>query len=211
VGFRKGLLVPQLGISPISSVHITLDAQLAPEDAPRGEDDCEFRSVLPGHYSINRISLFGVPAPESIHAFVSNRALSVHFCRCIFPLRDGPNDSLLPSASPERLQSSPAPSVFRTPPRPGGVFVRFPTTRAGVTTWEPAAARSCPAWLRRAAASDGSLPAVASSSGHVSPADRPSSPASAPSWSMTSCRPSWAAPAAAAGCLGYVFIAFRPA
>ena len=27
------------------------DAQLAPEDAARGEDDREFRSVLPGHYS----------------------------------------------------------------------------------------------------------------------------------------------------------------
>jgi len=58
---------------------VTLDAQLAPEDVGRGEDDCEFRSVLPGHYSINRNSLFGVPAPESIHPFVSNRALSVHF------------------------------------------------------------------------------------------------------------------------------------
>jgi hypothetical protein len=79
VGFRKGLLVPQLGISPISSVQVTLDAQLAPEDAARGEDDREFRSVLPGHYSINRNSLFGVPAPESTHPFVSNRALSVHF------------------------------------------------------------------------------------------------------------------------------------
>ena len=51
MGFRKGLLVPQLGISPISSVQVTLDAQLAPEDAARGEDDREFRSVLPGHYS----------------------------------------------------------------------------------------------------------------------------------------------------------------
>jgi len=67
--------------------------------------------------------------------------------RRIFPLRDGPNDSLLPSASPERLQSSPAGSLFQTLPRPGGVFVRFPTTRAGVTPWEPAAARSRTAWL----------------------------------------------------------------
>ena len=119
--------------------------------------------------------------------------------RCIFTLRDGPNDSLLPSASPERLQSSPAPSVFQTPPRPGGVFVSFPTTRARVTPWEPAAARSCPAWLRRAAASDGSLPAVASSSGHVSPADRRFSPAAAASWSTTNRRSSGAAPAAARG------------
>jgi hypothetical protein len=28
---------------------ITMDAQLAIEDAARGEDDREFRSVLPGH------------------------------------------------------------------------------------------------------------------------------------------------------------------
>lgn len=71
--------------------------------------------------------------------------------RCIFALRDGPNDSLLPSASPERLQSSPAPSVFQTRPRPGGVFVRFPTARAGATPWELAATRSCPAWPQRGA------------------------------------------------------------
>ena len=88
--------------------------------------------------------------------------------RCIFPLRDGPNDSLLPSASPGRLQSSPAPSVFQTPPRPGGVFVRFPTTRAGVTPWEPAAARSCPPWLRRAAASGSFPPGATNSAGRAS-------------------------------------------
>jgi hypothetical protein len=35
VGFRKGLLVPQLGISPIPSVQVTIDAQLGPEDATR--------------------------------------------------------------------------------------------------------------------------------------------------------------------------------
>jgi hypothetical protein len=46
-----------------------MDAQLAPEDAARGEDDREFRSVLPGHYSIKltlaRI-LSGVRIPHSI-------------------------------------------------------------------------------------------------------------------------------------------------
>ena len=35
MGFRKGLLVPQLGISPIPSVQVTIDAQLGPEDATR--------------------------------------------------------------------------------------------------------------------------------------------------------------------------------
>lgn len=35
MGFRKGLLVPQLGISPIPSVQATIDAQLGPEDATR--------------------------------------------------------------------------------------------------------------------------------------------------------------------------------
>ncbi len=43
--------------------------------------------------------------------------------RCIFPFRDGPNDSLVPSARPERLQSSPVLSVFQTSPRPRSVFV----------------------------------------------------------------------------------------
>src|ERR1035437_6156271 len=39
--------------------------------------------------------------------------------RCVSPLGDGRNDSLLPSARPERPHSSPAPSVFPTSPRPG--------------------------------------------------------------------------------------------
>jgi len=72
------------------------------------------------------------------------------------------------TASPGRLQSSPAPSVFQTPPRPGGVFVRFPTTRAGVTPCELAAARCCPPWLRRAAASGSFPPGATKSSGRAS-------------------------------------------
>jgi hypothetical protein len=46
--------------------------------------------------------------------------------RCIFPLRDGLNDSLLPSASPERLPSSPAPSVLQTPPRQMALCQEYP-------------------------------------------------------------------------------------
>ena len=45
-------------------------------------------------------------------------------------------------------------------------------------------------------------PGAANNSGHVSPADRPSSPASAASWSKTNCRSSWAARTAATGSPG---------
>jgi len=85
LGLRTSRGIPE-GASGTAARHFShflcpshYDAQLAPEDAGRGEDDREFRSVLPGHHSTNRNSLFGVPAPESIHPFVSNRALSVHF------------------------------------------------------------------------------------------------------------------------------------
>jgi hypothetical protein len=48
---------------------ITMDAQLAPEDAARCEDDRQFCSVLPGHYSIKLTlarMLSGVRIPHSI-------------------------------------------------------------------------------------------------------------------------------------------------
>src|ERR1019366_7501570 len=96
--------------------------------------------------------------------FVFNRALTQRGVS----LRESPSGRPLPSVNPERLQGAPAPSVFQTPPRLGGLCVRFPGALARATAWEPAAARSCPAWLRTAAASDASLPAVANSSGHVS-------------------------------------------
>src|ERR1017187_8523923 len=66
----------------------------------------------------------------------------------------------------------------------------------------PAAAKpeSAAACLRTGAASDGSLPTIASSSGHALPTGRRSSPAAAASWSTTMFRFPSAAPAAATGC-----------
>jgi len=45
--------------------------------------------------------------------------------RCIFPLRDGPNDSLLPSASPERCNRRVSPSVFSDTAASRGRFRPF--------------------------------------------------------------------------------------
>ena len=120
MGFRKGLLIPQVSISPISSVHITLDAQLAPEDAARGQNDREFRSVLPGHYSINRIRFLAFRRLR-----VYPRLSPTEPFRSIFPLRDGPNDSLLPSASPETSDHGPVIQFSPTPFPPGGLFVHI--------------------------------------------------------------------------------------
>src|SRR5664280_1370881 len=120
--------------------------------------------------------------------------------RTIFPLGLAPRlgtGSAWPNPSsktadhglPIRFCQAPLPSLL--------VWIDFPAPTASAIPPGATAQRSAGAYCQTTALSDGSLPARASSSGHVSPAVPPSSPAAAASWSATSSRFAWATPAAA--------------
>src|ERR1039457_5017734 len=106
----------------------------------------------------------------------------------------------LPSAPTRVPQLLTAPShtvLSDTPPSALGSGTIFRLPAASATPPEATARQSAAPYSQRAASSDGSLPARASSSVHVSPAVRPSSPAFAADSSTPSSRFALVTPAAA--------------
>src|ERR1019366_9468450 len=85
-------------------------------------------------------------------------------------------------------------------PQPAYRRIRLLTGPRSTIPSVSGAERSGPASPRTAAASDVLPPEKASSSEHVSPVVRPSSPAAVASWSATSSRFAWATSAAATNC-----------
>src|ERR1035437_3881101 len=141
-----------------------------------------YTCFLPMDVGINRNFHFGFTTRTSIPAVASAESVS-----CI---RFHPKGSGRPERAVSGTQSRVSlcfQAIFLTPLRqlPSFVQIVFALTPHAIIRLAPAEPPCAAACLRTGAASDGSLPTTASSSGHALPTGRRSSPAAAASWSTT--------------------------